>query len=88
MLEMFSKKSVVEYLAILGLLFVSKLSVAQDGQDPEVIRKRGEFKVKIVKSELWYHGVSLSSQKQKKQANSEKVIEVPEELELSLRRIE
>lgn len=88
MLEMFSKKSVVEYLAILGLLFVSKLSFAQDGQDSEVIRKRGEFKVKIVKSELWYHGVSLSNQKQKGQVNSEKVIEVPEELELSLRRIE
>lgn len=87
MLEMFSKKSIVEFLAILGVLFVSKLSVAQDGQNPEAIRKRGEFKVKIVKSELWHQGISLHKDEQS-QDRPKNVLEVPEELELSLRRIE
>jgi hypothetical protein len=87
MLEMFSKKSIVEFLAILGVLFVSKLSVAQDGQNPEAIRKRGELKVKIVKSELWHQGISLQKDEQN-QDRPKNVLEVPEELELSLRRIE
>ena len=87
MLEMFSKKSIVEFFAIFGLLFVTKLSVAQDGQNPEAIRKRGEFKVKIVKSELWHQGIRLQKVEQS-QSGSENVLEVPEELELSLRRIE
>tara|TARA_B100000925_G_scaffold285203_1_gene261215 strand:- start:983 stop:1234 length:252 start_codon:yes stop_codon:yes gene_type:complete len=82
---MFSKGSIVEYLVILGLIFISKISIAQEVTNADEINQRRAYKVKIISSELWHHGVSSKAETKDKNQN---VIAVPEELELSLRRLE
>ena len=86
MSKMFSKESIVEYLAILGLVFISKISIAQEIDNAHEINDRREYKIKVISSELWHQGVEA---KIKHSANDKKaIIAVPEELELSLRRLE
>ena len=54
---MFSKESIVEYLVILGLVFISKISFAQEIDNANEINERREYKIKVISSELWHHGV-------------------------------
>jgi len=85
MSKMFSKGSIVDYLVILGLIFVSKVSFAQDVENAHELKDRREYKIKVISSELWHHGVSQKSEVIKQEKN---VISVPENLEISLRRLE
>lgn len=85
MSKMFSKGSIVEYLVILGLVFISKISFAQEIDNASEINERRDYKIKVISSELWHHGVES---KMNKSNEKRAIIAVPEELELSLRRLE
>ena len=85
MSKMFSNGSIVEYLVILGLVFLSKISFAQEIVNAEEINERREYKIKVISSELWHHGLA-NDLSNSKEGNA--VINVPEELELSLRKLE
>jgi hypothetical protein len=84
MSKMFSNGSIVEYLVILGLVFISKITLAQDLENSQELKERREYKVKVISSELWHHGVSQKGST----SETDSVIKVPEDLELSLRRLE
>ena len=85
MSKMFSKDSIVEYLVILGLVFMSKVSFAQDIDNADEINQRREYKIKVISSELWHQGIEKRTSKT---PDNKAIISVPEELELSLRRLE
>ena len=86
MFKMLFGESFVEILVIMTLALFSYSSMADDQNFQGQADQRREFKVKVVSSELWYQGVSSHHEATSDQDQNPKML-VPEELEISLRKL-
>ena len=87
MFKLLFGESFVEFLVILTFVFFTYSSMADDQGFQGQANQRRDFKIRVISSELWYQGVNLGAKKVNRDTKNRSKIIVPEELEISLRRL-